>query len=102
MNSKTKPLTAAAAALAIIAAGAVDAAGEGARSPRPTRQVKAWHIKNRVAHRLVAPRTVPVSAAAYAGRVWTAPYRGPGRAYFEPVPAGAAPERADEHSPEGP
>jgi len=76
----------------------------GAREVRPA--------KRAAVHRRVAQRPIfrNEAAAAYAPAVGyyagpppaQKPYGGPGRAQFEPLTVGAAPERGEERSPEGP
>jgi len=75
----------------------------GAREVRPA--------KRTAVHRRVAQRPIIRNeAAAYAPAVGyyagpppaQKPYGGPGRAQFEPMTIGAAPERGESRSPEGP
>ena len=67
--------------------------------------MKVRHVKKTRAHRRVVHRAMPYAAApagAYAAPHAMAPSGGPGRAQFEPLAVGAAPERGEDHSPEGP
>jgi hypothetical protein len=73
---------------------------------------EARHVKRTAVHRRVAQRPISRSEAAavyaptagyYAGPPPAQkPYGGPGRAQFEPLMIGAAPERGENRSPEGP
>jgi hypothetical protein len=75
----------------------------GVREVRPAKRIAV--------HRRVAQRPIfRNEAAAYTPAVGyyagpppgQKPYGGPGRAQFEPLTVGAAPERGEERSPEGP
>jgi hypothetical protein len=100
MKSPSKRLAAAALAtvLGVTFFEAPTAARErsGASQARPPKTAKAH--RQAVAHR--APYAIP--ASAYPGPSSMVPYGGPGRAQFEPLTVGAAPDRGDNHSPEGP
>ena len=75
----------------------------GAREVRPAKRTA---VNRRVAQRPIFRN----EAAAYAPAVGyyagpppaQKPYGGPGRAQFEPLTVGAAPERGENRSPEGP
>jgi len=76
----------------------------GAREVRPAKRTA---VNRRVAQRPIFRNE---ATAAYAPAVGyyagpppaQKPYGGPGRAQFEPLTVGAAPERGEERSPEGP
>ena len=98
------PLQCAAAALAAaFALSAFEAPAEA----RERGVAKTRHVKKVRAHRRVVQRVAPYAAAAAPAAVYAAPsamvpYGGPGRAQFEAPMVGAAPERGEDHSPEGP
>jgi hypothetical protein len=94
-----------AAVLAVAFASTIVDTGSEARETsglRQSRQVKKSRPRHRLVRREAAPAPSYAPSAAYAGPPAGVPYGGPGRAYFENPVAGAAPDRAESRSPEGP
>ena len=79
----------------------------GAERAREVRPAKRAAVNRRVAQRPIfrneAAATYAPAVGYYAGPPPAQkPYGGPGRAQFEPLVIGAAPERGETRSPEGP
>ena len=75
----------------------------GAREVRPTKRTAVnWRVAQRPIFRNEAAAYAPATGYYAGPPPPQKPYGGPGRAQFEPFVIGAAPERGETRSPEGP